>query len=207
VSEPLSEKLSRLGFGLAAQGTLAWLLWPKPNWQFEAEPAVAFGSAFAVWIATELRSAYRRTAHPHDIEFIRELRAMIPLDAIRYMQEQDFGATYDNERLDGFWHMDFDARAIGYGPHDKRLKKKFDDFRGKVNEISLLLASHGGPINASPRLASIIPDRERAADEFSEETWKLVRRVNGLADEVAQKYDLLMQESRSRVPQAFEPRP
>lgn len=201
--EPFAERLARLGSGLAALGSLAWLLWPVANWQPEPEAMIAFGSAFLIWIAAELRSILRRPPHPHDVTFIRQLRSIISLDAIRYLDQHDFGATYDNERLDGFWKIDFDAQATGYGPHDKKLKRRFDDFREKVGNLSHLLAMNGGPIGASHRLSSIVPDRERATDEFSDETWKLVREANSMADEVVNRYEKLMNASRQRVPDAF----
>lgn len=201
--EPFSDRLARIAAGLSALATLVWLLWPAVDWEFEPEPAIAFGTAVIGWTFLEARSLFRQTAHPHDVKFIRELRKAIPLDAVRYLQQHDFGATYDNERLDGFWKIDFEAHTSGYGPHNRSLAKKFDKFRKKLKELSILLAANGGPIGSNARLTSIIPDRERVTDHFSKETCKLVQQVNDTADEVVRLHDALMTEARKSAPEAF----
>lgn len=195
--------LARLGLGLSALGALAWFLWPTDSWKFEPEPAIAFGTALILWLGAEWKASSGRPAHPHDVKLVRALMASISLEDSRYLKQQDFGAAYNNERLDGFWKIEWEAHAPGYGPHDPVLKKRFDAFLKKVRELSLLLAENGGPIGASACLCTIVPDRERVTDEFSDRTTALVKRVNNLADEVTQLYESLIKTARSRVPQAF----
>jgi hypothetical protein len=178
-------------------------LWPSDKWTLDPEPAVAFGTALTLWLVAELRMLLRRSAHPHDVEFIRRFRDTIPLDAVRYLKQHDFGSTYDYERLDSFWKVDHEAVTPGYAPHDLILQEKFEAFRSKLREFSLLLVSNGGPIGASTRLCSILPDQERAIDEFSDQTVALVKRVNATADAVVRLHEEFTRAARERVPEAF----
>jgi hypothetical protein len=203
VLEPFPERLARIAAGLSALATLVWLLWPAVGWQFEPESAIAFSTALIGWAYFEARSLFRQSAHPHDVRFIRELRKAIPLEAVRYLQHHDFGATYDNERLDGFWRIDFEAHTSGYGPHNRSLAIKFENFRKKLNELTILLAANGSPIGSNARLTSIVPDRDRVTDHFSKATCKLVQQVNEKADEVVRLHEALMKEARKSVPEAF----
>lgn len=201
--EPFQERLIRFGIGLAAFLALAIFLWPNDIEALDRTLGVAFLSSFALWLVAEARSLLRRAQHPHDIEFIKSLRQTIPLETIRFLQQQDFGVTYDDNRLDGLWKVDFEAPTVGYGPHDKVLKRQFDDFKNRLREFGLLLATNGGPIRANTQLSTIVPDRERARDEFSERTSALVKKANAMADDVVRLFDKLMQTAKKRVPVAF----
>lgn len=205
--EPVAERLARLGLGLGAFVALAVFLWPVDFHTLDPVLGGAFLTAFVLWLVAEIRSLKRRPPHPHDSQFIQELRSLITLDAVRYLQQQDFGSTYRNDLLDGFWRVDFEAQAVGYGPHDPILRRKFTAFKQKLNEFRWLLATHGGPIGGHRSLATIIPDRERAADHFTAETWKLVTQVNKMADDVVNLFDELMRTARNRVPDAFVGKP
>lgn len=189
--------------GLSAFASLAWLLWPRTDWKLEPEAAIAFGSALLTWVYLEVWSLFPQTAHPHDIKVIRAFKREIPLYAVEYLERHNFGDTYDNSRLKGFWKVDSEAQTSGYGPHDRRIAKKFDAFRKKLRDLSDLLTSNGGSVAPYVDSASIIPDRERAVDHFSEDTIKLVKKVNDTATEVVRLYAILMNEARNRVPEAF----
>lgn len=197
------EKLARITAGLSAFASLAWLLWPGTDWKLEPEAAIAFGSTLLTWAYLEVRALFPQTAHPHDIKFIRAFKRDIPLYAVGYLERHNFGDTYDNSRLKGFWKVDSEAQTSGYGPHDRRIAKKFDTFRKKLRDLSDLLASNGGPVDPYMDSASIIPDRERAVDDFSEDTMKLIKKVNDTATEVVRLYAILMDEARNRAPEAF----
>jgi hypothetical protein len=198
------ENLMRLGLGLSALAALTWLLSPSEDWSLDPEPAVAFLTTLVLWLVAESRSLLRGSAHPHEIEFVRHFRDCISQDSIRYLKQQDFGSTYNNERLDGFWRIDHESETPGYDPHDSILKKKFQAYKAEVRKFSLLLMSNGGPIGASASLSTIVPDRERAADEFSERTFALVKEVNAAADDVVSAYEQLMTAALRRVPEAFQ---
>ena len=201
--EQIPEKLVRITAGLSAFASLTWLLWPGTDWKLEPEPAIAFGSALLTWAYLEVRALFPQTAHPHDIKFIRAFNRTIPLFTVRYLQQHDFGTTYDNSQLQGFWAVDCQAETSGYGPHDRHLAKKFEAFRKKLRVLNMLLASNGGPVNPEGRLASIVPDKERITDDFSEDTMKLVKKVNDTASEVIRLHAILMKEARNRAPEAF----
>lgn len=202
----IPEKLARITAGLSAFASLAWLLWPGTDWKLEPEAAIAFSSMLLTWTTLEVWALFPQAAHPHDVKFIRAFNRAIPLFAVRYLQQHDFGTTYDNSRLEMFWKVDSEAETSGYGPHDRRLAKKFEAFRKKLRDLNILLASNGGPVNPDARLASIVPEKERVADHFSDDTMKLIKKVNDTATEVIRLHAILMKDARNRAPEAFSDR-
>lgn len=201
--ESRTERVVQLGLGLAAFLAVSVFLWPDEVESLDRGLGYTAVTAFVIWLVSEVRPLLRSNPHPHDVAFLRALRKNVPLDSVRYLQQQDFGASYNNGRLDCFWKVDFDAQAKGYEPFDRHLRKRFSQFTQSLKEFSNLLASNGGPINASGRLSTIVPDIERVTDEFSPKTCELVRDANIKADEVVRTFDALMRAGKKRVPVAF----
>ncbi len=85
----LPTALARLGSGLAAMGTLAWLLWPAPDWKPEPEPLVAFLVALGGWLSAETVPALleRKPPRPYDAAPLTKLKELVTPDHIAFLHD------------------------------------------------------------------------------------------------------------------------
>lgn len=167
---------------------LAVGLWPTPGSEFDPGKAVGFLTPMAFWLYAEL-FADEGGMDAHDQELATRIHAIMGEDDVRFLKEHDFGGTWLKRDLDPAYKLADLTRSVNAEFNDSKLQARFQRLAETVRRFANMMSLNASPFGLGPSPDtlpfSMIPDSERASEEWSERTINRVKEANDLGTELA----------------------
>jgi len=190
VRQRLKTPVARVGLGLATIIALAVGLWPAPSATFDPEKASVFVTALAVWLYAEI-FADEGGIDAHDKELADRIYSTMRDDDVRFLREHDFGGSWLKRDLDPLYNLAHLAESVNSEFNDPKVQSSFASVAKTARRFATMMAYGAWPIGAAPSpdtmAFSMIPDQERASEEWSDRTNTRVKEANDLATELAKQ--------------------
>ncbi len=183
----LNSALGRGLTGVSAMASLAWLLWPVPQWQLNPEALAAFVIALSVWLAS-LAPAPIRHASSHDVELLKRFRALLSEGEKDFLRTYDLGGGFSWNRLTKTQEFAITWHGAEYEFDDVEVQEKFSSIVSSAGEFISRLSNGTWIVTSADRWASPIPETERD-DQWSSKTEARIKDFNERATQLMADID------------------
>jgi hypothetical protein len=182
--------------GLTAMAAIVVFLWPVEGWRFDPSLFAACALSFVAWLAS-LGETKRPTAH--DVELLKQFRALISDQVRSTLRSHDFGGSYSRSWVSGLNEVAY-WRGAEFEFDDRDLQARFAKVVEKISAFTHDLALETWPTNMGD-LSTAIPDAERGG-VISERTKARVEKLNTDASTVVTAVDDFIRFARPRLDSA-----
>jgi hypothetical protein len=190
---------STLGRGLAgivALVTLAWFLWPEPQWHVHPDALCALVIALAAWVAS-LAPVQPQAPSKHDVELLTRFRALLSESEKDFLRTYDLANSFSWHRLEGTQELSAAWHGAEFEFDDHKVQDKLSPILETAREFIHRLALGTWPIGPE-RLSSAIPKTE-IDDKISQKTWDRIQDFNKRATALADAIDEFIKFARKRL--------
>lgn len=201
----IQSRRGHVSTGVAMFGALAWFLWPGPDWNVEPEPGLALALATLAWIFSLTGSENSNSAitnvpklSEHDVELLSRLRNQLTEQTRNFLRDQDFGQSFAFRNLNPIHDLAETWIGSDYEFDNAELSELFLALLERARTFSRKISLDAFPFGAGER-ASVVPDRERADDIFSDKTLSKIASLNDLSSELYNDIDVFLKKSRQMI--------
>lgn len=203
-----NQTLARLGTGCTALASLVWLLWPSDlSFVNNPEAWFVFGTAFIIWVLTELKQSEEVSSSSVSMNDVRIGREMLKLHKgeFRYLlKDQDLWSFVESDAYSGlreFCNRRDDGSMLF---HNRKLDKMLTDLTERLDTLSEKIAQDTVPeMIGGVMMTGYIPFRI-VTDEEYQLRMKSSKEANAIANQAWNALDKLAREIRSGIPQALD---
>lgn len=205
--------LGRLTTGLAAMGTLTWLLWPSSTWRPEPEPLLAFLLALFAWLTAVLEnqlvvmptpaSPSTLEPHPHDVALLNRFNRTLPLRSRSEFRHQDFGTLFNYDLFSPYLEVAEVWQGADHEFENRETQAAFAELQNAILALGNKTAVWMYPSNNNARLLTPFTtiDEQQGVQP---QTLARIAEMNNLSDRIAQALDNFLRVARQNVRQLTE---
>lgn len=190
-------------------GAGAVLFWPNPVPAFDAEKALAFATALVIWLAAEWFATEENGAEDiptielvplaeHDRLLGQKLFSMCSAGFLDFLKAHDLGVCWRKEQMDPLYQLSYFLDDVAHEFVDDEIQVQLIEIKQSTNKLAHDLAYGAWPLRGNSNLFTMVPDAQRATDDWSNQTAAKVEKANGDATHLANLIENLFRALRGK---------
>lgn len=167
----------------------AVLFWPNPVPAFDAEKALAFATAIAIWLGAEwfqsesnaecVDAPVSSSLAEHDRLLGQKLFSMCSSGFLNFLKTHDLGGSWRKEQMDPLHSLSYFLDDVAHEFVDDEIQDQLLQIKPVTNKLARDLAYGAWPLRNNANLFTMIPNQQRVTDDWSKDISAKVEKANG----------------------------